>query len=124
MQYLGTDLARHNNENVWLNCVKEIIKGLQTEYDFVLISDCRFPNELNWEDTDFLTYTIRLNRKNEDGSDYDNGLTEEQKNHPSETALDDTAFNYVIEDKNLEDIEYAAEQILEDILKIDSEIGG
>lgn len=124
LQWLGTDLARNNNENVWVNCVKEIVKGLQTEYDFVLIPDCRFPNELNWEDTDFLTYTVRLNRKNDDGSDFDNGLTEEQKNHPSETGLDDMVFNYIIENKNLEDIKYAAQAILEDILKIDEGIGG
>lgn len=97
------------------------MKALQTEYDFVLIPDCRFPNELDWQDTDFFTFTIRLNRKNEDGSDFDNGLTPEQKAHSSETALDKYHFNYEIENKNLEDVAFAAEEILNDILKLDKE---
>ena len=121
LQKLGTELGRKNNPEVWINCVKEIVKGLQTEYDFVLIQDCRFPNELDWQDTDFFTFTIRLNRKNEDGSDFDNGLTPEQKVHSSETALDKYHFNYEIENKNLEDVAFAAEQILNDILKLDKE---
>ena len=58
LQQVGTNLCRSNNPNIWLNCVKEIVKGLQTEYDFVLIPDCRFPNELDWQDTDFFTFTI------------------------------------------------------------------
>ncbi len=65
LQWLGTDLGRKNNINVWVNCVKEIVKGLKTEYDFVLVSDARFPNELDWDDTEFFTFTVRLNRKNE-----------------------------------------------------------
>lgn len=121
LQQVGTNLCRNNNPNIWLNCVKEIVKGLQTEYDFVLIPDCRFPNELDWQDTNFFTFTIRLNRKNEDGSDFDNGLTSEQKAHSSETALDKYHFNYEIENKNLEDVAFAAEQILNDILKLDKE---
>lgn len=126
LQWLGTDMGRKNNENVWVGCVKEIVKALQTEYDFVLIPDCRFPNELDWSDTPFFTYSIRLNRVNEDGSDFDNGLTTEQKSHPSETALDNFQLNYEIENKSLNDIEFAAQTILDDILKMDKEdyIGG
>lgn len=121
LQQVGTNLARNNNPEVWVNCVKEIVKGLQTEYDFVLVPDCRFPNELDWSDTEFFTFTIRLNRKNEDGSEFDNGLTPEQKAHPSETALDEFHFNYEIENKNLEDVGFAAQEILKDILKLDKE---
>ncbi len=120
LQQVGTNLCRNNNPDVWVNCVIEVVKGLKTEYDFVCISDTRFPNEINaWEKTDFFTYTIRLNRKNDDGSDFDNKLTDEQKAHPSETGLDDWKFNYYIENKNLEDIGFAAKQILDDILEID-----
>ena len=121
LQKLGTELGRKNNPEVWINCVKEIVKGLQTEYDFVLIPDCRFPNELDWSDTDFFTFTIRLNRKNEDDTLYVNHLTPEQKQHSSETALDEYHFNYEIENKSLEDISFAAKAILNDILKIDKE---
>lgn len=121
MQKLGTELGRKNNPEVWINCVKEVVKALQTECDFVLVPDCRFPNELDWSDTDFFTFTIRLNRKNEDDTLYINHLTPEQKAHSSETALDEYHFNYEIENKNLEDVAFAAEQILNDILKLDKE---
>ena len=122
LQQVGTNLCRNNNQNVWVNCVIEIVKGLKTEYDFVLIPDTRFPNEITaWENTDFFAFTIRLNRENEDGTPFDNGLTEEQKQHISETALDNYHFNYEICNKNIEDISFAAKAILSDILKIDKE---
>ena len=122
LQHVGTNLCRNNHPDVWVNCVVELVKGLKTEYDFVVIPDTRFKNEIEkWEDTDFFTFSVRLNRKNEDGTDFDNGLTLDQKNHPSETELDNYGFNYIIENKNLDDIELAAQAILEDILKIDKE---
>lgn len=119
LQYVGTDLARKNNQDVWVNCVKEIVKGLQTACDFVLISDVRFPNELEWGDTPFITYSIRINRQNEDGTPYENHLTNEQRLHPSETALDNFNFNYEVYNKNITDLDAAAELILEDILRLD-----
>ena len=121
LQKLGTDLGRTNNPNVWVNCVKEIVKALQTEYDFVLIPDVRFPNEMDWIDIPFFTFTIRVNRQNEDGTPYINHLTEEQKQHPSEIALDNYRFNYEIYNQNINDINAAAQIILDDILKIDKE---
>ena len=122
LQRVGTNLCRNNNPDCWVNCVIELVKGLKTEYDFVVIPDTRFPNEIEkWEDTEFFVFSIRLNRKNEDGTDFDNGLTEEQKQHPSETELDDYGFNYIIENKNLHDIELAAQAILEDILKVNED---
>ena len=120
LQRIGTEVVRNNYPDAWASCVVALIKGLQSEYDFVIIPDTRFPNEIEcWEDTDFFMFSIRLNRKNEDGSDYQNNLLPEQKNHPSETSLDDYGFNYIIENKNLDDIEFAAKAIYEDILKMD-----
>lgn len=121
LQKLGTELGRANNPQVWINCVKEVLKALKTECDFFLVPDCRFPNELDWDDTPFFTFTVRLERKNEDGTNYVNHLTPEQKNHPSEISLDNYGFNYVVENKNLNDIEMAAQAVLEDILKYDKE---
>lgn len=121
LQQVGTNLCRNNNPNVWVNCVKEITKGLQTEYDFVLVPDCRFPNELEWDDTPFFFFTVRVARLNEDGTQFSNHLTEEQKLHPSETALDEWKFNYTVESKTLEDLSFAAESILKDMLKVDEE---
>ena len=119
LQYVGTDLCRKNHPDVWVNCVIELVKGLQTEYEFVIIPDTRFPNEINaWENTDFFNFTIRINRVNEDGTEFDNGLTPEAKSHLSEIALDDYGFNYTVENKDIGDLEVAAQAILEDILKL------
>ena len=119
LQWLGTDLGRKNNPNVWVNCVKETVKALKTEYDFVVISDVRFPNEIDcWEDTEFFTYTIRVTRKDIDGNLYENHLTKEQKEHPSETALDDWKFHYYVDNIILEDMEFAVENILNDIIEL------
>ena len=75
LQFLGTDVVRNNNENCWVNCVIGLVKGLQTEYDYVLIPDCRFPNEIeSWNDTDFNIVSVRIVRYNEDGSLYENHL--------------------------------------------------
>lgn len=126
LQYVGTDLCRNNHPDVWVNCVIELIKGLQTEYDFVVIPDSRFKNEIEaWENTNFFNFTIRINRVNEDGTEFNNGLTPEQQQHSSETELDNYGFNYTIENRKLEDLENAAQAVLEDILKLDSiEVGG
>ena len=105
LQHVGTDVVRAKEPNYWVNFARDFLKLFENEWDYVLIPDCRFPNELDWQDTDFFTFTIRLNRKNEDGSDFDNGLTPEQKAHSSETALDEYHFNYEIENKNLLDVD-------------------
>ena len=63
------------------------------KWDYVLIPDCRFPNEVNYlREVGFNTIHIRIIR---DG--FISPLTEQQQNHPSETALDnvqaDTYFH-------------------------------
>lgn len=122
LQHVGTELVRFNNSDAWANCVVELVKGLQTEYDFVLVPDTRFPNEIEcWENTDFFIFTVKILRKNEDGTDFDNGLTSEQKQHLSEVSLDDYHFNYEVESANLESLALSAESILEDILNMDVE---
>lgn len=95
LQHLGTEVVRTNNPNCWVNIVKEFIIGLGNEVDFVLIPDCRFENEMDWADDipEITPVKIRVNRP-----DFDNGLTEEQRNHSSEISLDSyNKFNYVID---------------------------
>ena len=66
-----------------------LLKGIQTLYDYIIIPDVRFPNEVDKMCDNFDCITIRIIRPN-----FDNGLTDEQKNHPSETALDDYPMEY------------------------------
>jgi hypothetical protein len=116
LQVIGTDKVRNRNPDFWVNTVIEFLKVFQKDYDYFLIGDCRFPNEiLKLRKEGFDTFAVRVNRPN-----YDNGLTEQQKQHISETALDNFVFDYQIENdkdglKNLENridefIEYLKEQ--------------
>lgn len=85
LQRVGTDIIRKENPNAWVNFVSEFLGYFNDNWDFAIIPDCRFKNEIDKIREDgFDTTYVRVER-----SDYDNGLTEEQKNHSSETDLDD-----------------------------------
>lgn len=90
LQHLGTDIVRKKNPDYWVDYVSDMLWMYRDHWDYVLIPDARFPNEINQMKEQFDCITIKVI------SDYDNGLTEEQKNHPSETALDDFSFDYTI----------------------------
>lgn len=119
LQQIGTNLCRENNPDIWVNCVIEIIKGLQSNYEYVLIPDARFPNEIRkWWQTDFDSITVRIERMNKDDTEYDNGLSEEQKQHPSETELDDWIFNYHVYNKYVTDLQNVARGIFKEMEKM------
>lgn len=90
LQYVGTDVVRAMDENFWVNKVIELLKLFGHNYDYVLIPDARFPNEIESMKSEFQTFSIRV---------YRNGLnmSDETKNHESETALDNYVFDYKIE---------------------------
>jgi len=88
LQKVGTDLARKNNPNIWVNVAVEFFKAFSNSYDYILIPDTRFPNEIDVLKENFDVTSIRLVRK-----DFSSNLTPEQKIHPSETALDDYLFD-------------------------------
>ena len=92
LQVVGTDKGRYRNPNVWVNMTIEFIKAFGQDYDYILIPDCRFRNELDrLKKEKFDVFTLWVHRK-----EFDNGLTEDQKNHPSETGLLDYKFDHVI----------------------------
>ena len=110
LQRVGTDLARKNNPNIWVNVIKEFILAFETEFDYFLIPDCRFPNEIDLLKEEYypvISITIRRDR-------FNNGLTELQKLHPSETALDEYQFDInVINHEGLDHVKNNAIKILE-----------
>lgn len=92
LQYVGTDVVRYKNPNYWVNFLIGVFNLFPNEWDYVLIPDTRFPNENDLlKENNYDVKTVRITRPN-----YDNGLTEEQQNHESETALDDYNFDYQI----------------------------
>jgi len=93
LQYWGTEVRREQDPDYW---VKRAMKSVYHELALgksVYITDARFPNELIAA-SNALGKTIRLDVsyeeqsrriKNRDGI----SVSEEAKNHPSETSLDD-----------------------------------
>lgn len=93
---------RSVDQSVWVNIMLQILKGFTADTDIVLIPDTRYRNEIIMlRDCPFLEgpFTVKVER-----TGFDNGLTEEQKAHPSENDLNDYRFNLVVKnDGTLED---------------------
>lgn len=87
LQILGTEIIRIklNRPMFHVQRVCEDIEIIQDDFDYVIIDDCRFPNEIKYPEAVFddKVMTVRLHRLN-----YESPLTPEQQNHPSERALD------------------------------------
>lgn len=91
LQRVGTDIVHPNNQNCWVNCMREIITGLTGEYDYFIIPDARFPHEIEGITGLYLgsptiasMHTVRVIGKT--------NLTGEMSEHASETALDHYHF--------------------------------
>lgn len=92
LQYVGTDVIRKQNPTFWVDFVATMLKYFQENWDYVIIPDCRFPNEISvMVDAGFDTTHLRVVREN-----FVSTLTAEQMNHPSETALDDVTPDYYV----------------------------
>ena len=101
LQYVGTDVVRKKQPEFWVDFVIQILKLFPKEWDYVLIPDCRFPNEIeSLKQAGFATTHLRVIRPN-----FDNHLTKAQQQHPSETALDYTLPDqYLYNSGSLEDL--------------------
>jgi len=85
----------------WVDTVIGIAKIFEDDYDYVLIADCRFPHDINrWKEEDYCITPIHVERL-----DFDNDLTEEQKSHPSETALAGYPFAVYLKVRTIEELE-------------------
>lgn len=91
LQDVGTGIVRRQNPDYWANTVSDFLELFQDEWNWAIIPDTRFPNELNMVYEKFGGTHVRVER-----GKYDGGLTDEQLNHPSETMLDDYFPDYYI----------------------------
>lgn len=96
LQNIGTNVVRTKNPNFWVNIIIEFMQMFYEQYDYFIIPDTRFPGEIKeLIKSGFDVITIKVNR-----IEFDNGLSEEQKNHPSEISLDGYKFDFEINSKS------------------------
>lgn len=110
LQYVGTDVIRQKEPTMWVDFLIHMMKLFPDSWDYVLIPDTRFPNELaRWNEEGFDMTHIRIQRPN-----FDNGLSEEAKRHITETALDDATPDIEVTNNGTKDeLRDIAKQIAE-----------
>ncbi len=114
LQYVGTDKIRAVAPDYWVNFIVSILDIFRDEWDYVLLPDCRFPNEYEiFEHYDMDAILLRVIRPN-----FTSHLTPEQQKHPSETALDNYPYNAtIINNGSLDDLKDAVEDFIKSTLK-------
>ena len=115
LQRWGTDIIRAKDANFWVNVIMNLISVLEDEFDYFILTDCRFPNEIlefqkkyNFTNNKNVAVSVRIERP-----DYKSELTLEQQQHPSETGLDNFEFDYYFQNVgSLEDLEVETEKLI------------
>lgn len=101
LQKVGTGIVREQRPNFWVDFIKDLLSMFPNEWDFVIIPDSRFPNEIeSLKQAGLSVIHLRVRREN-----FESPLTTEQQNHPSETALDHVVPDFlIVNDGTLEDL--------------------
>ncbi len=114
LQQLGTDIIKNKIDNLFF--VKRMIEDLKVYayyFDIVIIPDARYEEEItNIKDVYKDSYSINVLRTN-----FDNDLTETQKKHLTETALDNFSnYDYnILNDSDLTSLEKKVKEVVEEI---------
>lgn len=112
LQHIGTDVIRQQKPDYWVNFVIDMLQFFGEEWDYVLIPDTRFPNEVERIKEKFDAIHIRVERKH-----FKSPLTAQQQRHPSETALDDCIPDVMIHnDGTLEQLHEKMKNIIVEVL--------
>ena len=96
LQQLGVELIKNNiNENMLINRIIEDIKVYSYFYDYIVITDARFPNEIESIKKEFdNVISVRINR-----NIY--SLDKKYQNHSTETGMDEyNNYDYVIDNNS------------------------
>ena len=92
LQYVGTDAVRAVYPNYWVDFIADMLTVFKDKWDYVIIPDARFPNEITrMKEKGLDVETFRVIRPN-----FESDLTAEQLKHSSETALDNFDFDHII----------------------------
>lgn len=83
LQKVGTDIVREQAPDYWVNFIIDMLKFFGDNWDYVILDDCRFPNEI----TKLLAagYGVRYIKVIRDN--FKSPLSSKAKEHISENAL-------------------------------------
>lgn len=96
LQKLGTEQTRDRiDPNFWVDKVIEVARIIEDDFDYIIIPDLRFPNELQrWAQCGYQQFTVKIVRPNRPK------IAKEQTRHKSETTLENVElwpdFDFVI----------------------------
>lgn len=114
LQQLGTNIIRKKiDELFFIRHMIDDIKVYSYFFDALTISDARFKIEVETIKNKFPNViVINVERPN-----FDNGLTQEQKNHPTEIDLDDyNKYDYFIKnDGTIEELKIKIENLVSEV---------
>lgn len=114
LQTLGTEVIRKKiDKDFFIKRLCEDIKVYSFYFDIITISDARFPDEINVPKKMFdNVITIKVIRDN-----FESPLSDIQKNHITEVALDDYKdFDYYLENSGtIEELEKKVFDLIKDV---------
>ncbi len=113
MQYVGTDIVRKQDKNFWVDFIAKVLTWFHSSWDYVIIPDCRFENEIyRFVELGFEVTHVRVKRDHAPQT-----LTAEQANHPSETELDNVSPDFLIQNQgDIADLRNRVEKYIEEKL--------
>lgn len=113
LQYIGTDIVRKKAPDFWVDFVSSMLTVFGENWDYILIPDCRFPNEIDrLKENGFDVTHVRVVR-----SGFKSPLSQEQQMHPSETALDAYPADYILHnDGALQDLRGKVNDLLQELV--------
>lgn len=113
LQQLGIELVKNQiDDKLFIKRVLDDIKVFSYFYDVIIVDDARLIDEIEILKSTYRdSISIRVNRNN-----YDNKLTESEKEHLTEVGLDNyTNFDYLVENTGYDKLKTDVENILRSI---------
>lgn len=111
LQHIGTGVCRKYDKKFFSSKLCELLILFRDEFDFAVITDLRFPDELDDISMIFDVTTIRIDRPG-----YENHLNGYQNNHISETSMDNFDFSVTI--TNNDNFETQVDKLVEDLCQM------